>query len=65
MKKKIICPRCKGNGYLKVVKEVQWPQKEEIIVVQCPMCNSKGEVHDKEFDEYFDSHIELKSLLKN
>ena len=40
MKKKIICPRCKGNGYLKVIKEVQWPQKEEIIVVQCPMCNS-------------------------
>jgi len=29
------------------------------------MCNSKGEVHDKEFDEYFDSHIELKPLLKH
>ena len=46
MKKKIICPRCKGNGYLKVKKEVQWPQKEEIIVVQCPMCNSEGEIED-------------------
>ena len=34
------------------------------IVVQCPLCNSEGEVHDKEFDEYFDSYVELKQLLK-
>ena len=51
MKKKIICPRCKGNGYLKVKKEVQWPQKEEIIVVQCPMCNSEGEIEDNARDK--------------
>ena len=35
------------------------------IVVQCPLCNSEGEVHDKEFDEYFDSYVELKPLLKH
>ena len=40
-------------------------EKKVDVVVQCTMCNSKGEVHDKEFDEYFDSHVELKSLLKH
>ena len=56
-----ICPRCKGNGFFKVKESVN---NQVDKVVQCPMCNSKGEVHDKEFDEYFDSHIELKPLLK-
>ena len=57
-----ICPRCKGNGIFKVKESVE---RKVDIVVQCPMCNSKGEVHDKEFDDYFDSYIELKPLLKN
>ena len=57
-----ICPRCKGNGFFKVKESVN---NQVDKVVQCPMCNSKGEVHDKEFDEYFDSHIELKPLLKH
>ena len=57
-----ICPRCKGNGFFKVKESVE---RKVDVVVQCPMCNSKGEVHDKEFDDYFDSHIELKPLLKN
>ena len=61
MEKKI-CQRCKGNGFFKVKESVE---RKVDIVVQCPMCNSKGEVHDKEFDEYFDSHIELKPLLKH
>ena len=56
-----ICPRCKGNGFFKVKESVN-NQVDE--VVQCPMCNSKGEVHDKEFDDYFDSHVELKSLQR-
>ena len=60
MKNKI-CPRCKGNGFFKVKESVS-NQVDE--VVQCPMCNSKGEVHDKEFDEYFDSHVELKPFKK-
>ena len=57
-----ICPRCKGNGFFKVKESVE---RKVDIVVQCPMCNSEGEVHDKEIDEYFDSHIELKPLLKH
>tara|TARA_B100000029_G_scaffold337926_1_gene330160 strand:+ start:127 stop:312 length:186 start_codon:yes stop_codon:yes gene_type:complete len=57
-----ICPRCRGNGFFKVKESVE---RKVDIVVQCPMCNSKGEVHDKEFDDYFDSYIELKPLLKN
>ena len=57
-----ICPRCKGNGFFKVKESIERPVD---IVIQCPMCNSEGEVHDKEFDEYFDSHIELKPLLKH
>lgn len=47
-KNKIICPRCSGNGYIKVKKEVNWPSKEENIVVQCSMCNSEGELNDRE-----------------
>ena len=57
-----ICPRCKGNGFFKVKESVN-NQVDE--VVQCSMCNSKGEVHDKEFDEYFDSHPLFKSLQHN
>ena len=57
-----VCPRCKGNGFFKVKESVS---NEVDVVVQCPLCNSEGEVHDKEFDEYFDSHIELKPLLKH
>jgi len=57
-----ICPRCKGNGFFKVKESVS---NQVDQVVQCPLCNSKGEIHDKEFDEYFDSHVELKPLLKH
>ena len=57
-----ICPRCKGNVFFKVKESVE---RKVDIVVQCPMCNSKGEVYDKEFDEYFDSHPLLKPLLKH
>tara|TARA_B100000427_G_scaffold256358_1_gene220066 strand:- start:385 stop:570 length:186 start_codon:yes stop_codon:yes gene_type:complete len=57
-----ICPRCKGNGFFKVKESVESKVDE---VVQCPMCNSKGEVHDKEFDEYFDSCPMFKSLQRN
>ena len=57
-----ICPRCKGNGFFKIKESVERPVDK---VVQCPMCNSEGEVHDKEFDEYFDSHVEFKPLLKH
>ena len=57
-----ICPRCKGNGFFKVKESAN---NEVDVVVQCPLCNSEGEIHDKEFDEYFDSYVELKPLLKH
>ena len=57
-----ICPRCKGNGFFKVKESVS---NQVDQVVQCPLCNSKGEVNDKEFDEYFDSYVELKPLFKH
>ena len=44
MKKKVICPRCTGNGYIKVKEKVDWPSKERDIVVQCSMCDSEGEI---------------------
>ena len=57
-----ICPRCQGNGFFKVKESVN---NEVDVVVQCTLCNSEGEIHDKEFDEYFDSYVELKPLLKH
>ena len=56
-----ISPKCNGNGYVKFsIEEGRVP-----VVAQCNLCNSKGEVHDKEFDDYFDSYHELKPLLKH
>ena len=40
-----ICPRCKGNGYIRVPnKSVEQLRKE--VTVQCPMCESQGELDD-------------------
>ena len=40
-----ICPRCSGNGYVKVPnKSVEELNKS--ITVQCPMCESRGELDD-------------------
>ncbi len=57
-----ICPRCKDNGFFKVKESIE---KQVDVVVQCPLCNSEGEVRDKEFDEYFNTHPLLKPLLKH
>ena len=48
-----ICPRCKGNGYFKVKESA-----ERLVdqVVQCPMCNSQGEIdEDKASSIYVDA----------
>ena len=42
-----ICPRCKGNGYFTVKESVKLPLDK---VVQCPMCNSQGEINDPNTD---------------
>jgi hypothetical protein len=41
---KKICPRCQGNGYIKVKQSVENPVDE---ILQCPLCNSEGEIMDK------------------
>ena len=46
-KKTRICPRCRGNGYF-TVKESVGNQVDK--VVQCPMCNSQGELDDESDD---------------
>ena len=35
---KAICPRCKGNGYIKVHDKLG----EDIDEVNCPQCDSQG-----------------------
>jgi len=40
-----ICPRCNGNGYIRVPnKSVEEPGKE--VTVACTMCESQGELDD-------------------
>ena len=45
--KKIICPRCSGNGYFKVKESVE---QQVDKVVQCPMCDSQGEIDEQKSD---------------
>ena len=42
--KKIICPRCTGNGYVKIPNEAVGISKE--IIAQCTMCDSEGEIDE-------------------
>ena len=44
MIKKIICPRCTGNGYVRIPNEAVGISKE--IVAQCTMCDSQGEINE-------------------
>ena len=40
-----ICPRCEGNGFIKIPnKSVEEPGKE--VTVACTMCDSQGEIDD-------------------
>ena len=48
IKHKIICDKCKGNGYIKL--EV----KNEKKVFQCWICNSEGEIYEKNTNEFTD-----------
>ena len=47
-----ICPRCKGNGYFTVKESVDQLKDK---VVQCPMCNSEGEINDPSDNIIIDS----------
>ena len=49
--KKVICPRCKGNGYIKIPHE-SVEKLDKSVITQCSMCESEGEI-----DELEDSNI--------
>ena len=49
--KKIICPRCKGNGYIKIPHE-SVEKLDKSVISQCSMCESEGEI-----DELKDNNI--------
>ena len=38
---KMICPRCRGNGYIKVMDSIENPTE---TIHQCPQCDSQGEI---------------------
>ena len=56
-KTKKICPRCMGNGYFKVMES---PQFRRDVIVQCPMCNSEGEIDEDPSYDY--SGVDLNKL---
>ena len=43
--KKIICPRCKGNGYIKIQHE-SVEKLNQSVISQCSMCESEGEIDE-------------------
>jgi RecJ-like exonuclease len=49
-----ICQRCHGNGYIKVKESIENPTE---TIQQCPLCNSQGEIMDKNtFEETRQRH---------
>ena len=55
--KKIICPRCTGNGYVKIPNEAVGVSKE--IIAQCTMCDSEGEIDEVNFPDDVDTNDRL------
>ena len=45
--KKITCPRCKGNGYIKIPHE-SVEKLNKPVIAQCTMCESEGEIDELE-----------------
>jgi DnaJ-class molecular chaperone len=48
MKEKIICPKCKGNGYI----TVRLQGEKEDIYKDCKYCNNQGEIKQKDLKKY-------------
>jgi len=46
-KNKIICPTCKGNGYVRIPYKLA---KEE-VTTQCGVCDSEGEIDASQADD--------------
>ena len=53
---KIICDKCKGNGYIRL--EV----KNEKKVFQCWICNSEGEIYEQKNTNESIFNIDAKQL---
>jgi len=51
---KVICPRCTGNGYIRIPNESVGKPNE--ITAQCTMCESEGEIDVKDDALYFDTN---------
>ena len=47
---KITCPRCFGNGYIKIPHE-SVEKLNKSVTAQCTMCNSQGEIEDKTIEK--------------
>ena len=45
--KKIVCPRCEGNGYIKIPHE-SVEKLDKSVIAQCSMCESEGEINELE-----------------
>jgi DnaJ-class molecular chaperone len=43
---KKICPRCFGNGYIRIPNEAVGIPKQ--VIAQCTMCDSQGELNYEE-----------------
>ena len=56
----IICPDCKGNGYVKLVLE----EGREHVVAQCVTCESEGEIYVDE-SEVGESYIDADNTTDN
>jgi DnaJ-class molecular chaperone len=54
---KTVCPRCLGNGYIKVKESIENPTE---TIHQCPQCNSQGEImmDETRLKTIFDEHRE-------
>ena len=47
---KIICPRCFGNGYIKIPYE-SVERLNKPVIAQCTMCDSEGEIEEIKDDD--------------
>jgi hypothetical protein len=50
MQNKIICPKCKGNGYISI--KIQ--NEKDPLIEDCKYCNNQGELTEKEINKKMD-----------
>ena len=47
-KSKIICPQCKGNGYVRILIE----EGREEFIADCNKCDNQGELYETEWSRW-------------